>query len=75
MPDNIDGHVSTTLTDGISTISFYHPAQNSLPAKLLGQLCDAIENAGNNANTRVIVLKSDGDRTFCAGASFDELLL
>lgn len=60
--------------DGVTAISFYHPAQNSLPSGLLKQLADAIFNAGNDPGTKVIVLKSEGDRTFCAGASFDELL-
>jgi methylglutaconyl-CoA hydratase len=66
----------TTDTDylGITTISFYHPAQNSLPANLLHQLAEAINLAGTNAETKVIILKSDGDHAFCAGASFDELL-
>jgi methylglutaconyl-CoA hydratase len=59
---------------GVATISFYHPAQNSLPAALLDRLVTVIEQAGSNPASRVIVLKSEGDRTFCAGASFDELL-
>ncbi|MBW4889159.1 enoyl-CoA hydratase/isomerase family protein [Mucilaginibacter sp. HMF5004] len=59
---------------GVTTIAFYHPAQNSLPANLLHQLAEAIEAAGINPDTKVIVLKSDGDHAFCAGASFDELL-
>ena len=74
MPENENGYVAANVKDGISTISFYHPAQNSLPANLLSQLCIEIEKAGNNPETRVIILKSDGDRTFCAGASFDELV-
>ncbi|MDB5137859.1 MAG: enoyl-CoA hydratase/isomerase family protein [Mucilaginibacter sp.] len=74
MPEAPNGNVTVTIIDGVNTISFYHPAQNSLPAKILDQLCDEIEKAGNNLDTRVIVLKSEGDRTFCAGASFDELL-
>ncbi|MDP9082029.1 MAG: enoyl-CoA hydratase/isomerase family protein [Bacteroidota bacterium] len=70
-----NGNVSLTISDnGIATISFYHPAQNSLPAALLDELTAKITEAGNNAGTRVIILKSGGDRTFCAGASFDELL-
>src|ERR1700744_1433950 len=74
MPETTDGNVTTTITEGIATISFFHPAQNSLPAKLLDKLTSQIEQAGNGPGTRVIVLKSEGDRTFCAGASFDELL-
>jgi methylglutaconyl-CoA hydratase len=75
MPGTANGKVSLTISeDGIAAISFYHSAQNSLPAALLGELAAAIEQAGNDTQTRVIVLKSEGDRTFCAGASFDELL-
>lgn len=72
-PDN--GNVSLSISQtGIATISFYHPAQNSLPALLLDELTGKITEAGDDGKTRVIVLKSDGERTFCAGASFDELL-
>ncbi|TFF35340.1 enoyl-CoA hydratase/isomerase family protein [Mucilaginibacter psychrotolerans] len=72
-PNN--GSVSIHISDeGIATITFFHPAQNSLPSALLKQLADAIDHAGANPNTKVIVLKSGGERTFCAGASFDELL-
>ena len=70
-----NGNVSLTIsTNGVATINFYHPAQNSLPAALLQDLTNKIVEAGINQQTRVIVIKSEGDRTFCAGASFDELL-
>jgi len=70
-----NGNVTLTISDnGVATISFYHPAQNSLPAALLDRLTEKITTAGANAQIKIIVLKSDGDRTFCAGASFDELL-
>jgi methylglutaconyl-CoA hydratase len=73
MPDN--GNVTLNISrNGIATISFYHPAQNSLPAALLDELTAEIALAGKNPQTKVIVIKSEGDRTFCAGASFDELL-
>src|ERR1700727_3121905 len=74
MSENSNGNVKSTLKGGINMISFYHPAQNSLPAQLLNQLCMEIEKAGKNADTSIIILKSEGDRTFCAGASFDELV-
>jgi methylglutaconyl-CoA hydratase len=70
-----NGNVSvSTSSDGVTIISFYHPAQNSMPALLLKQLSEAITDAGNDPETKVIILKSEGDRTFCAGASFDELI-
>ncbi len=74
MEDNtLLGAVTTSVENGIGTIEFYHPAHNSMPGKLLAQLTEAIREAGTNDDIRVIVLKSAGDRTFCAGASFDEL--
>lgn len=70
-----NGRVTLNISvEGIATISFYHPAQNSLPAALLDELAAIIVQAGYDTRTRVIVVKSEGDRTFCAGASFDELL-
>jgi methylglutaconyl-CoA hydratase len=75
MPESAEGNVSTVISNGIATVSFYHPAQNSLPSILLDKLAAEITDAGKQANVCAIVLKSEGDRTFCAGASFGELLL
>jgi methylglutaconyl-CoA hydratase len=69
-----EGHVTTTTANGIATISFFHPQSNSLPGTLLRKLAAEIEVAGAHAEARVIVLKSEGEKAFCAGASFDELL-
>ena len=67
-------YVKHDIQDGISTIEFFHPAHNSLPGDLLAKLTDAITHAGENDAVKVIILKSGGDRTFCAGASFKELV-
>jgi len=75
MSETNNGSVTLSVgPTGVTTISFYHPAQNSLPAKLLDELTNKITAAGNDPQTRIIVIKSEGERTFCAGASFDELL-
>ena len=66
-------HINQELKNGIAIISFYHPEQNSLPSDLLKKLTQTIEDAGKNENIRVVILKSGGDKTFCAGASFQEL--
>ena len=58
----------------VGYIEFFHPAHNSLPGDLLAKLAQTITDAGENDNIKVIVLKSGGDRTFCAGASFNELI-
>ena len=60
--------------DGIATIEFGHPSSNSLPGKILQELAASITDLGNDEAVKVIVLRSSGDRAFCAGASFEELL-
>ena len=66
-------YVKQTIENNTSFIEFYHPSHNSLPGDILQQLVDLIKNAGDNEDVKVIVLKSGGERTFCAGASFTEL--
>lgn len=69
------GFVATELREnGLAVITFGHPVHNSLPLGLLNQMSRQIHAAGSHPNTRLILLQSAGDRTFCAGASFDELL-
>lgn len=70
----MEGHVHLHTTDGIATIEFYHPQSNSMPGHLLRQLAHTVEAAGADPAARVIVLRSAGNRAFCAGASFDELM-
>ena len=68
------GYVKSETHKGITTIEFFHPQSNSLPGKILHNLAVAIEHAGEDPNTIVIVLRSGGEKIFCAGASFDELV-
>ena len=67
-------YVKHQTENGISTIEFFHPAHNSLPGDILAELAATITAAGENSTVKVIILKSGGDRTFCAGASFKELI-
>ncbi|MDD9858487.1 MAG: enoyl-CoA hydratase/isomerase family protein [Gammaproteobacteria bacterium] len=66
-------YVKQHIQAAIATIEFSHPAHNSLPGDLLEKLAAAIARAGADDRARVVVLRSGGQRTFCAGASFDEL--
>jgi methylglutaconyl-CoA hydratase len=68
-----EAYVKSELHKGITTIEFFHPQSNSLPGTILHDLAVAIHHAGEDPNTIVIILRSAGDKTFCAGASFDEL--
>lgn len=70
----MEGSVKHMLSNGIATIIFYHPQSNSLPGEILNNLAEKIAFLGNHKEAKVIVLKSEGDRAFCAGASFDELM-
>lgn len=65
---------SETTLKGVCTIEFFHEAHNSLPGDLLNQLAETIRTEGANPNNKVLVLQSGGDKTFCAGASFNELI-
>ncbi len=68
------GYVQIKIAaEGVATVTFYHPNHNSLPGKLLTELTDAFDTLGQEADVKVIVLRSANHNTFCAGASFDEL--
>lgn len=69
------GHVEYIIAQsGIATIEFGHPLSNSLPGKILQKLADTITELGQNKDVKVIVLRSSGEKAFCGGASFDELI-
>ena len=70
----MEAYVKQNIENNIATIEFFHPEQNSLPGTILAQLAETITNAGKNDDIKVIILQSGGDRTFCAGASFKELV-
>ena len=71
---NSTGKVYSTVDNGIGTITFFHPQSNSLPGDLLRNLADEISKLGVDISCKVIVLQSEGEKAFCAGASFDELV-
>ncbi len=68
------GTLHTDIQNKIATVTFYHPSGNSFPGYLLDELATELINLSTNNLVHVIVLKSEGNRAFCAGASFDELL-
>lgn len=70
----MEGHVKTSTANGIARITFFHPQSNSMPGHLLRKLAEEITSAGQNPDAKVIVLQSEGEKAFCAGASFDELI-
>ena len=70
----MEGSVNIKIDNGVAEIEFFHPQSNSMPGALLRRLAATIEGAGNNSEAKVIVIKSSGEKSFCAGASFDELV-
>jgi len=68
------GQIQTSIRNHVATITFSHPASNSFPSTLLDRLVENINRLSNNNDAHIIILQSDGDRAFCAGASFDELM-
>lgn len=69
-----NGRVTIEIKSGIGEITFFHPKSNSLPGEVLRKLAETIQNASKNSEVKVILLKSEGEKAFCAGASFDELI-
>lgn len=72
--ERLNGSIYTKIKNRVATVEFGHPASNSFVAEMLDRLTAEFEKLSNNDSISVIVLKSEGDRIFCAGASFDELM-
>lgn len=69
-----NGSLYTNIQNNIATIEFGHPASNSFPSELLSRLTNEFKSIAKNKEVSVIILKSEGEKAFCAGASFDELV-
>lgn len=69
-----NGSLYTHIENKIATVEFGHPASNSFPSVLLERLANEFDKLSTNDEVSIIILKSEGDRAFCAGASFDELV-
>ncbi len=69
-----DGFINLEIKNKIAILTFFHPKSNSFPSHLLKQLTNYFNRLSENEDVNVILLKSEGEKTFCAGASFDELV-
>jgi methylglutaconyl-CoA hydratase len=70
----MEAFVRSDISNGIGTITFFHPQSNSMPGSQLTKLAAEVEKLGKDETVKVIVLRSEGEKAFCAGASFDELI-
>jgi methylglutaconyl-CoA hydratase len=73
MQDRSNGYVKSERRGQAMFVEFYHPQSNSLPLALLTDLASHIHLAGLEEEISLVVLRSSGERAFCAGASFAEL--
>ena len=69
-----EGVSCTVDSRGVAVVTFAHPRSNSLPGAVLADLASTLRGLGDREDVKVVVLGSAGDRAFCAGASFDELI-
>ncbi len=69
----MEGYVKVDHRHGITHVEFHHPQSNSLPGAILENLAQTIHRISHDGETKVIILKSAGEKVFCSGASFDEL--
>lgn len=72
--DRANGSLYTKIDGKVATVEFGHPASNSFVAELLDRLTQELKRLSEHEAITVIVLRSEGDGTFCAGASFEELM-
>lgn len=69
-----NGSIDFSVKNGIAKLQFSHPQSNAFPSDLLYKLINTIRLLDSNLEVKIIILQSEGNKTFCAGASFDELL-
>jgi methylglutaconyl-CoA hydratase len=69
-----NGSLYTKIENKIASIEFGHPASNSFPSDLLERLTKEFQKLSDDNSVQVIILRSEGEKAFCAGASFDELM-
>lgn len=69
-----NGFVTQELKNNVAEITFGTEKSNSLPGEILEKLAQTILDEGAKPEVKAILLKSAGEKAFCAGASFDELL-
>ena len=69
----MDGTLTLEIRQKIATITFGHPAANSLRPEMLADMVGLIQEADSHPEVHVIVIRSEGERAFCAGASLEAL--
>ncbi|MBB6004712.1 enoyl-CoA hydratase/isomerase family protein [Arcicella rosea] len=75
MENKKEHSIQTILNnEGVARLIFGNPPTNSMSIVLLEELALTIQKLGEQEEVRIIILQSEGDRTFCSGADFTELM-
>ncbi len=69
-----NGSLYTNIQNNVASVEFGHPASNSFVSELLQRLTNTLDELSQNKDVSLILLRSEGDGPFCAGASFKELM-
>jgi methylglutaconyl-CoA hydratase len=68
-----NGSLYVKTEGNVASIEFGHPSGNSFVSEMLERLARAIDALSSNSDVKVIILRSEGERAFCGGASLTEL--
>ncbi len=68
------GTVEVEIKNSIATITFGTKKSNSLPGEVLQSLADTILESASKDEVKALLIQSEGEKAFCAGASFEDLL-
>lgn len=66
--------VISEIKNSIAEITFGTHKSNALPGAILEKLAQTILDEAEKEEVKAVLIKSTGEKAFCAGASFDELL-
>ena len=59
--------------NGLMIITLDRPqAMNAITARMMHEMCDALDKADEDDNVRAIIITGQGERAFCAGADLSE---
>lgn len=67
-------YVLTTTSGSIATVEFASEQANALSMDLLQRLAKELDSLSTREDIKAVVLRSAGEKAFCAGAFFNELV-
>ncbi|MBP9837839.1 MAG: enoyl-CoA hydratase/isomerase family protein [Proteobacteria bacterium] len=71
--EGLEERVEIKVKDSIARISFFSNKSNSLSVNLIQKVITELKKQSSDDSCRTIIIESQGDGVFCAGASLTEL--